>query len=85
MSISVNEYNYVELKAAATKFGATQEEIDALGEWFERFGRRHWNGEAYEIDDKEDLWLYPMHKRIDEDEFEIVGWSLSSADLFVED
>lgn len=81
---AVNEYNYEELEAAATKFGATQEEIDALGEWFERFGRRYWNGECYEVSEKEGLYLYPMHKQVGEDEFEIVGWSFSSADLFVE-
>lgn len=84
MAINVNEYNYKELEAAATKFGATQEEIDALGEWFERFGRSYWNGESYTVNEKEGLHLYPMHKQVGEDEFEIVGWSFSSADLFVE-
>lgn len=83
MAINVNEYNYSELEAAATKFGATQEEINALGEWFEDYGQRYWNGECYEVDEKRDLYLYPMHKQV-EDEFEIVGWSFSSADLFVE-
>lgn len=78
--IKIAEYGYSELEAAATKFGATQEEINALGEWFERYGQDCWNGESYTVNEARDLHLYPVHKRIGEDEFEIVGWSFSASD-----
>ena len=34
----INYYSYKELLAEATKSNATQEDINALGEWFDRFG-----------------------------------------------
>lgn len=85
MALNVTEYNYKDLEAAATKFGATQEEINALGEWFESYGQSDWNGECYTVDEQKNLHLYPVHKQVGEDEFEIAGWSFSSTDLFVED
>jgi hypothetical protein len=47
---NINYYSYAELYDAATAPGATQADIDALGEWFSRFGERYWNGECYDAD-----------------------------------
>ena len=41
---------YEELLAAAFADDATQDDINALGEWFEANGLRYWNGEDYNID-----------------------------------
>lgn len=84
MATFVNEHNYTELEAAATRYGATQEEINALGEWFSKFGQGYWNGECYCVDEMKDIHLYPMHRQIDEDEYEIIGYSFSSRDLWVD-
>lgn len=53
-----NYYDYKDLLAAATADGATQADIDALGEWFEAHGDRYWNGEYYDADG---LRLYPVY------------------------
>lgn len=78
MSIFVGEYNYEELAAAAVKFDATQEEINALGEWFALYGDAHWNGECWTVDEAKDQHLYPVYHTNDEDELEIVGYTFSS-------
>lgn len=78
MAISMNEYNYKELEAAAIKFDATQEEISALGEWFERYGRCYWNGECWNVDEKKDLYLYPIYHDTGDDSVEVVGYTFSS-------
>ena len=71
---SINYYSYKELRAAATAPGATQADIDALGEWFSRYGDRYWNGECYDADG---LYLYPVEKWDEETEQgEIVGYEL---------
>ena len=51
----MTRYDYEELKEKALTFGATQEEINNLGEWFERFGDRYWNGEYFDIDNEHRL------------------------------
>lgn len=48
---------YEELRAAATADDATQEDINALGSWFESNGSAYWNGEYYDADDG--IRLYP--------------------------
>lgn len=69
---SINYYSYQELRAAATAPGATQADIDALGEWFSRYGDRYWNGECYDADG---LSLYPVEKWDEEAaQGEIVGY-----------
>ena len=55
---NINYYSYKELRAAATAPGATQADINALGEWFNRYGDRYWNGEYYDAEN--DLKLYPV-------------------------
>lgn len=81
----MNEYAYEELVAAATKFDATQEEINALGEWFERYGMRYWNGTSYEVDAKNDIYLAPVMKEVGEDEFEQIGFTFARETQLVEE
>lgn len=74
----MNEYSFEELAAAATKSDATQEEINALGEWFERYGMGYWNGTCWDVDGKNDLYLSPVYREVEADEFECVGYTFSS-------
>lgn len=69
---------YSELKEKALAFNATQEDINALGEWFSRHGMSYWNGECFHVDS--DHNLYPIHKEIGYDEYELVGYTFSSWD-----
>lgn len=71
-------YNYKEICEKALASDATQEDINALGEWFERYGRSGWNGECWTVDAYHDL--YPIHKEIGYDEYEVVGYTFSSWD-----
>lgn len=71
-------YNYKEICEKALASDATQEDINALGEWFERYGRSGWNGECWTVDAYRDL--YPIHKEIGYDEYEVVGYTFSSKD-----
>lgn len=69
-----SQYDYKELREKAVSNNATQEDINALGEWFEQNGYSHyWNGECF---DAEGYYLYPIHKQISEEQFEIVGYEL---------
>ena len=69
----MNRYDYAELRAAATADGATEQAVNALGEWFERFGETLWNGEYYDADDG--LRLFPVVAWDDEaDQGEIIGY-----------
>lgn len=72
-----DRYNYKELAEKALAFNATQEDINALGEWFERYGD-HWNGESWTVDAYHDL--YPIHKEVGYDEYEVIGYTFSSWD-----
>ena len=69
---------YNELKEKALAFNAAQEDINALGEWFERYGRSDWNGECWTVDAYHNL--YPIHKEVGYDEYEVVGYTFSSWD-----
>ena len=73
-----DRYNYKEICEKALASDATQEDINALGEWFERYGRSGWNGECWTVDAYHDL--YPIHKEIGYDEYEVVGYTFSSKD-----
>lgn len=70
------QYDYKELCEKALAFNATQEDINALGEWFERYGMSYWNGECFHVDADHDL--YPIHKEVGYEEFETVGYTFSS-------
>lgn len=79
----MNEYQYEELAAAATKSNATQEEINALGEWFQIYGMCYWNGSSWIVDEKNDIRLAPVYKEVEEDEFELIGYTFASEAEFV--
>lgn len=68
----ISEYNYEELRAAALT-SATQEDIDALGEWFSRYGHSYWNGEYYDADG---IRVYPVYKQIDDNNYELLGYEI---------
>ena len=68
-------YDYKELREKALSPDATQADVDALGEWFSRFGERYWNGEFYDADDGREI--RPVYKWDEElDQGEIVGYEL---------
>lgn len=71
-------YDYNELKEKALAFNATQEDINALGEWFSRHGMSYWNGECFYVDADHDL--YPIYKEVGYDEYELIGYTFSSWD-----
>ena len=70
-------YDYQELKNKALSADATQNDINNLGEWFEQYGDKYWNGEYYRVEGSR---LYPIYRRIDDDEleeqYEIVGYEI---------
>ena len=67
-------YDYEELKSKALAADAAPEDLNALGEWFELYGDRYWNGEYFSIEGG--IRLYPIYHEVDDDEFEIVGYEL---------
>lgn len=70
-------YDYQELKNKALSADVTQEDINNLGDWFEQYGDKYWNGEYCSVDGSR---LYPIYRRIDDDEieeqYEIVGYEI---------
>lgn len=64
-------YDYKELREKA--LNGTQADVNALGDWFEKYGDRYWNGECYDADG---FSLYPIYKEIAEDEFELTGYRI---------
>lgn len=65
------KYNYAELKEKA--INGTEGDVNNLGEWFENYGLKFWNGEFYDADG---LRLYPIFEDVGQDEFEPVGYEL---------
>ena len=75
----VGKYNYDELREDATSPEATQEDINALGEWFSQYGEMYWNGEYYDAEDG--LCLYPLYKyNHDSGDVEYDGYTFSNSD-----
>lgn len=70
--ISMNRYSYSEL-FEAVKANETPDNVNALGEWFEQYGDRYWNGEFFDADG---LRLFPVYVEVDEDQFEITGYEV---------
>jgi len=68
----VSYYNYKDLRTAAES--GNPDDLNALGEWFERFGMDYWNGECFNADNG--VGLYRIYKEVAEDEFEIIGYEL---------
>lgn len=68
-----NYYFYEELRAAAVAPTATEDDLAALGAWFEQYGVDSWNGECWDAGDG--LRLFPIVKWDDElDQGETVGY-----------
>lgn len=57
--MTISRYDYEDLRNKAIQPNAKQEDIDALGEWFEEFGYDFWNGEHFDADDGKRL--FPIH------------------------
>ena len=68
--MTVNYYSYQELAEAALN-DPTPDNLNALGEWFERYGYTAWNGEYFTV--SEDLRLYRVW---DDDHENIIGYEL---------
>ena len=73
----LTRYDFEELKQKALNGGA--KEINALGEWFERYGVQCFNGEFYDVDNK--YRLYPLYEmELDENgeilQGEAIGYEL---------
>lgn len=68
-------YDYKDLREAAISPAATQDDINALGRWFEHNGQDFWNGEHYDADNG--YRLFPVYKEVGEpgdDVWEISGY-----------
>ena len=68
----MNYYSYQELKAAVVAHPTT-ENINELGEWFNRYGNDYWNGEYYDADE---FRVYPVYEEVEEDEWELKGYEV---------
>ena len=73
MNYSVYEYNAL---LVAVEENKTPEALEALGEWFQRYGEAYWNGECWDIDGNRGL--YPIYKLVDEEceDWEIIGYEI---------
>ena len=74
--MNISRYDYEDLEKRATAPGAAQLDINNLGRWYELYGDSFWNGEFYNHNGKK---LYPIYKQIASDEWEIIGYTFSSA------
>lgn len=72
--MNINYYSYDELSKKALAANALQEDINNLGEWFERFGSDYWNGEYFEID--KNNRLFPIQQEVEEDIWETIGYEI---------
>ena len=70
----MTSYDYEELKNKALSADAKQEDVNALGEWFECFGDKYWNGEYFSVENG--IRLYRVEKEVDEGEWETTGYEL---------
>ena len=70
--MTINYYAYEDLKAAVIA-DASEENVNALGEWFSSYGNDYWNGEYYDADD---FRLYPVYTEVDGDELELTGYEI---------
>ena len=70
----IGRYNYDELRKAAIE-NPTEENLAALGKWFELYGMDFWNGQYFDADGYE---LWPVYAEAEEDavQLEQVGWEL---------
>lgn len=52
--------DYESLRDKALDSQATNEDINALGKWYEEFGKALWNGRGYKVDSH--IYLLPIYK-----------------------
>lgn len=78
----VGRYDFAVLRDMALSPAATQKDIDRLAEWFRKFDDQDWTGECYIVDRHEDISLYPVLVKIDEDEYEVDHWSFDKSDMW---
>ena len=78
---SITVYDYKRLRARAVARNAKQGDINNLGEWFERFGWKYWNGSFFDCDNG--ARLYPVYEPIGEpdeagdyDDYELVRYEI---------
>lgn len=45
-----NRYDYSELRAKAISREATQEDMEDMARWFDKYDIADWNGEYYDLD-----------------------------------
>lgn len=76
MKRPILHYDYDELKERALSPDATNDDIKALGKWFEKYGDKFWNGEYYEIDSKHRL--YPVYRNIMDDDWVISRYTIEN-------
>lgn len=67
------EYSYAELTDKALSHDATQKDIDTLGEWFQQYGMSYWNGESFDIDERNRI--FPVYEEQD-DNYEIIRYEI---------
>lgn len=69
----VNYYSYKTLIAKCRK-NASKANVNALGEWFDRYGQTYWNGEYYSCGLGN---LYPIYEEdIENEQLKVVGYEL---------
>ena len=75
----VNGYYYLKY-IDAVRENPTAENLENLGNWFEQFGGRYWNGSAYYIGDND--FLRPVLNPVEFDDdgypcqWDTVGWEI---------
>lgn len=67
-------YQFDELRDAALSPDATQNDINALGEWFQRYGYSDWNGEYFDVDGVNRL--RPVYIEAEDGDFITSGYEL---------
>lgn len=68
----IGDYDELALKALSAK--ATQDDLKALWNWFEQYGRCYWNGEGYAVDGGRRLC--PVYEQASEDDWQITGFEI---------
>lgn len=66
----MSEYSYQEL-LENYKSNPTTENLEALAEWFEKYGSQFWNGEEWQADD---FIIRPIQEPDDIDGDEVLTW-----------
>lgn len=73
-------YQYEELKTVALDPNATQEAVDDLGRWFQRYDPYNWNGEYYTVDEANQIHLWPVLAEDEDGNFEVIHYSFDKPD-----